>query len=214
MLQAQKRGLFLSVEGTEGVGKSTNINLIENFLRDRSIDLVVTREPGGTPLAEELREILLANRDEAFDPTAELLTVFAARAQHLNTVIEPALAAGRWVLCDRFTDATFAYQGAGRRLSQEVIAQLEKLVQGDRQPDKTFLLDIDVELGLQRARARAELDRFEQEQLAFFERVRDCYQQRAVADPQRFVVIDAGQTLESVQADLLAELERLLERVL
>jgi len=124
------------------------------------------------------------------------------------------LAAGRWVLCDRFTDATFAYQGAGRRLSQEVIAQLEKLVQGDRQPDKTFLLDIDVELGLQRARARAELDRFEQEQLAFFERVRDCYQQRAVADPQRFVVIDAGQTLESVQADLLAELERLLERVL
>jgi dTMP kinase len=202
-------GKFITIEGTEGVGKTTNMAFVQDYLQQQGIDLLVTREPGGTPLAEQLRELLLAKRDERVDPTAELLMVFAARAQHLNSVIKPALAAGQWVLCDRFTDATYAYQGAGRSLPIDTIAKLEQLVQGELRPDMTFILDIDVKLGLERAGRRGELDRFETEEIGFFERVRTMYQQRAAAAPDRYRVIDAGQPLEKVQQDLSTELKAL-----
>ncbi|TVZ38981.1 dTMP kinase [Alteromonadaceae bacterium 2753L.S.0a.02] len=195
-------GKFITVEGTEGVGKSTNIDFVRKLLELRGIEVVVTREPGGTPLAEQLRDLLLAKRDEPFNATAELLVVFAARAQHLNHVIIPALDAGKWVLCDRFTDATFAYQGAGRGLNSQTIATLETLVQSGRQPDLTLLLDIDVKIGLQRASERAELDRFESEQIEFFERVRAGYRARVVEQPSRFAVVNAGRDLAAVQHDI------------
>ncbi|MGH1441813.1 MAG: dTMP kinase, partial [Cellvibrionaceae bacterium] len=142
----KKMGQFITIEGSEGVGKSTNISFIKDYLEQKGIDLLITREPGGTPLAEQIRELLLAKRDESVDETAELLLMFAARAQHLNTVILPAIAEGKWVLCDRFTDSTYAYQGGGRGLDQALIANLEKLVQGEVQPDLTLYLDIDVSL--------------------------------------------------------------------
>ncbi|SMF30678.1 thymidylate kinase [Alteromonadaceae bacterium Bs31] len=205
-------GKFITVEGTEGVGKSTNIAFIQKEIEKRGIELVVTREPGGTPLSEEIREILLQKRNESVDATAELLLVFAARAQHLNTVILPALAAGKWVLCDRFTDATYAYQGGGRGLSLETIEQLEILVQKGRHPDITLLLDIDVETGLRRASARAELDRFESEHLEFFERVRNAYKQRVASRPDKFIVVDAAQTLVEVQKTIENALKPFLDR--
>ena len=199
-------GRFIVVEGTEGVGKSTNIAVVKTWLADNNIDFIATREPGGTPLAESLRELLLANRAEKVDAIAELLMVFAARAQHLNTHILPALKAGKWVLCDRFTDATFAYQGCGRGLPTATIEQLETLVQADVRPDLTLYLDVDVKVGLERARQRGELDRFEQEDIAFFERVRQGYLARIAVSPKRYAVIDAGQTLEQVRRDILAVL--------
>lgn len=205
-------GKFITVEGTEGVGKSTNIEFIESLLARRGNSILVTREPGGTPLAEELRNTLLRKRDEVVDPTAELLMVFAARAQHLNTTILPALDAGTWVLCDRFTDATFAYQGAGRGLSHQTISVLEDLVQDGRQPDLTILLDIDVEVGLSRAKARAELDRFESEHIEFFQRVRAGYQARVRQRPECFIVVDAGQTLDEVQCEIRRQLEHWLQK--
>lgn len=196
------RGKFITLEGGEGVGKTTNLAVLEQALLSAGIEFIKTREPGGTPLAEQVRELLLAKRDEAVDPTAELLLVFAARAQHLNTVIKPALAAGKWVLCDRFTDATYAYQGAGRSLPLTTIAALEQLVQNDLQPDITFLLDVDVQTGLARAGARGEADRFESEAVSFFERVRQMYLLRAAAQASRFCVIDASQPLEKVSTAL------------
>ncbi|MBB3168209.1 dTMP kinase [Simiduia aestuariiviva] len=207
-----KPGLFLTVEGTEGVGKSTNINFVEQWLTQKGISVFRTREPGGTPLAEALRELLLAPRTELVDPTAELLMVFAARAQHFNQVIKPALARGQWVLCDRFTDATYAYQGAGRGLDVSLIQLLEQVVQGGCRPDCTLLLDIDVEVGLERARSRGELDRFETEAVQFFERVRQCYRERAAVEASRFAIVDASQNLERVQADIAAVLGELLAR--
>lgn len=204
-------GRFITLEGTEGVGKSTNLRFIESVLQQHQIDYQLTREPGGTPLAEEVRELLLANRDEVVADDAELLLVFAARAQHLQTVIRPALDADRWVLCDRFTDATFAYQGGGRGLSKEMITLLETMVQRGLQPDLTILLDLPVEIGLARARERGELDRFENERMAFFEQVRNAYLERAAADPQRFAVIDASGTLEQVQAQIASVLEHYLK---
>ena len=203
-------GKFITIEGTEGVGKSTNLAYVHEWLTNRGVDVMVTREPGGTPLAEEIRTLLLAKRDEAVDETAELLLVFAARAQHLQQVIKPALARGAWVLCDRFTDATYAYQGGGRGLDVATIAQLEQLVQGDLRPDLTLVLDIDVELGLQRARQRAELDRFESEAVAFFERVRAAYRALAEAAPARYAVVNAGQPLVAVQQDIDRVLQALL----
>lgn len=197
-----QRGRFLTIEGTEGVGKSTNLTYVQNWLSQRGIEVVVSREPGGTPFAEEIRALLLARRDEAVDETAELLLIFAARAQHLQQVIKPALARGAWVLCDRFTDATYAYQGGGRGLSLATIAQLEVLVQGELRPDLTLILDIDVELGLARARERGELDRFESETIAFFERVRSAYRARVQTSPSHYAVINAGQALVDVQAEL------------
>lgn len=204
-------GKFITIEGTEGVGKSTNLAFIKDRMLAKGLDVVVTREPGGTPVAEELREILLANREERFDATAELLIVFAARAQHFNNVILPAIEQGSWVLCDRFTDATFAYQGYGRGLSLESIATLENLVQGNIQPDLTFFLDIDVELGLRRASARGKLDRFEQEKTYFFNNVRQGYQQRIKQFPQRFCTIDAGQTLVNVQKNIALALDKFID---
>src|SRR5690606_32792088 len=203
-------GKFITIEGTEGVGKSTNLTYVHEWLTRRGLEVVVTREPGGTPLAEEIRGLLLARREEPVDETAELLLVFAARAQHLQRVIKPALARGAWVLCDRFTDATYAYQGGGRGLDVATIAQLELLVQGDLRPDLTLVLDIDVEQGLQRARERAELDRFESEEIAFFERVRQSYRSLAEAHPERYAVVDAGQPLAAVQRDIDQVLSALL----
>lgn len=197
-----QRGKFLTIEGTEGVGKSTNLAFVRDWLSAQGIEVVVTREPGGTPLAEEIRRLLLSKREELVDESAELLLVFAARAQHLTQVIKPALARGAWVLSDRFTDATFAYQGGGRGLNKSTIEQLEQLVQGDLRPDLTLILDIDVELGLNRARQRGELDRFESETIGFFERVRNAYRQRASVAPERYALVDAGQTLEEVQHDI------------
>lgn len=205
-----QRGKFLTIEGTEGVGKSTNLAFVADWLRGRGIEVIVTREPGGTPLAEEIRSLLLSKREEPFDETAELLLVFAARAQHLAQVIKPALARGAWVLSDRFTDATFAYQGGGRGLSKATIEQLEQLVQGDLRPDLTLILDIDVELGLNRARQRGELDRFESEAVVFFERVRAAYRQRAESAPNRYAAVDAGKTLDEVQIEIDRVLTRLI----
>lgn len=194
--------MFITVEGGEGVGKSTNMAYLESHLRQRGIDLLVTREPGGTPMAEDIRELLLTPREEAVTGLSELLLIFAARAQHIAEVIEPALAAGRWVLCDRFTDATYAYQSGGRRMEAASIRQLEELVQGDLRPDYTLLLDAPVSLGMERARGRGELDRFEQEELAFFERVRNTYRQLAEESSGRYRVIDASQPLALVQEQL------------
>ncbi len=199
-------GRFITLEGVEGVGKSTNLAYVWNTLEEAGLDCLQTREPGGTPLAEEVRQLLLSPRDEPVSETAELLLMFAARAQHLSGLIEPALAAGRWVLCDRFTDATYAYQGGGRGMCQATIASLESLVQGARRPDLTLLLDLPVEVGLARAAQRGEPDRFERERGEFFDRVRRAYLARAQAEPQRFRVIDASRSLDDVQAQIAAVL--------
>ena len=198
------RGRFITIEGGEGAGKSTAQTFLAEKLAARGISVLQTREPGGTPLAEAIRRNLLSVDEEAPVEMTELLLVFAARAQHLTTVIEPALERGQWVLCDRFTDATYAYQGAGRGLSAELIGKLEKLVQGDTRPDTVILLDMPPQIGLARARARGALDRFEQEEQAFFERVRQGYLERAAAFPNRYVVVDASQELSEVQNSLEA----------
>jgi dTMP kinase len=210
-IHPQNRGWFLTLEGVEGTGKSTNLGFITDYLRDAGIDLIVTREPGGTELGEEIRDLLLSHREDGMHPDTELLLMFAARAEHLRRKIQPALAAGQWVLSDRFTDATYAYQGGGRALDLERIAILEDWTQGALRPDVTFLLDLDPEVGLARAANRAALDRFEQEDLAFFQRVRNAYQQRVEEQPERFRVVDASQPLEEVQADLQAYLDALLQ---
>ena len=197
-----RRGQFITFEGTEGVGKSTQLANAADTLKGLGVDVVVTREPGGTPMAESIRELLLAPRGEAVDEITELLLMFAARAQHLNTRILPALERGQWVLCDRFTDATFAYQGGGRGVSSERIAMLENLVQGDVRPDHVILLDAPVETGMKRARSRGDLDRFEQEAVSFFQRIRDTYLDRAQAAPGRYSVVDASASLEQVTASI------------
>ena len=198
------KAMFLTVEGVEGVGKSTHIETIKNFLDERDIPCILTREPGGTPVAERIRELLLAvHEDEALCELSELLLVFAARAQHLERVVKPALAQGKWVICDRFTDATYAYQGGGRGLDVAIIAGLESLVQGELKPDLTIILDLDPRIGMRRASERGELDRFEREQIEFFDKVRRTYLDIAAADPQRCVVIDAASDLATVSADLL-----------
>ena len=198
------RGRFITIEGGEGAGKSTAQTFLAEKLAARGISVLQTREPGGTPLAEAIRRNLLRVDEEAPVEMTELLLVFAARAQHLTKVIEPALERGQWVLCDRFTDATYAYQGAGRGLSAELIGKLEKLVQGDTRPDTVILLDMPPQIGLARAKARGALDRFEQEEQAFFERVRQGYLERAAAFPNRYVVVDASQELSEVQNSLEA----------
>lgn len=205
-------GLFITLEGPEGAGKSTNRDYLATRLREQGLDVVLTREPGGTPLAEQVRELLLAPSQETMAADTELLLVFAARAQHLAEVIRPALTRGAVVLCDRFTDATYAYQGGGRGLSQARIAQLEQFVQGDLRPDLTLVFDLPVHIGLQRAAARGRLDRFEQEGQPFFEAVRQAYLARARQAPERYALLDAAQSLEAVQRDLDALLPMLLDR--
>ncbi len=204
------KGRFITIEGVEGVGKTTNIEFIESLFAQHKINYIKTREPGGTPLAESMRELLLQNREERFDSTAELLLMFAARSQHLNEKILPALEQGQWVLCDRFTDATYAYQGGGRQLSKQTIAELEALVQGELRPDMTLILDLPVEIGLERAAKRSEKDRFENEQVAFFERVRNAYLERAEANPERYAVINAEVSLAEVQAQIAEVFEQRL----
>jgi dTMP kinase len=198
-----EKAMFLTVEGAEGVGKSTHIETIKKFLDSRDIPHILTREPGGTPVAERIRELLLAvDEDETLCELSELLLVFAARAQHLERVVTPALAQGKWVICDRFTDATYAYQGGGRGLDVAIIASLESLVQGELKPDLTIILDLDPRIGIQRASERGELDRFEREQIEFFDKVRQRYLDIAAADPQRCAVIDAGNDLATVSSEL------------
>ncbi|MBK3758489.1 dTMP kinase [Stutzerimonas frequens] len=207
------KGLFVTLEGPEGAGKSTNREYLADRLRAGGLDVVLTREPGGTPLAERIRDLLLTPADEPMAVDTELLLVFAARAQHLAQVIRPALARGAVVLCDRFTDATYAYQGGGRGLPLERIAQLETFVQGDLRPDLTLIFDLPVEVGLARAAARGRLDRFEQEGIRFFEAVRSAYLQHAEAAPSRYRVLDAGQPLSAVQRDVEALIPELLVRL-
>ncbi|HEY5678964.1 MAG TPA: dTMP kinase [Pseudomonadales bacterium] len=205
------RGRFITLEGTEGVGKTSNLEHVCHLLQRAGYEVVATREPGGTPLAESIRSLLLEVREEPVDPTVELLMVFAARAQHVARVIEPALAAGRWVVCDRFTDATFAYQGGGRGISMEDIATLESLVQGDLRPDLTLYLDVPVEVAAKRIAGR-DHDRFEREQMDFFERVRKTYLERAADEPQRVRVVDARQDLATVQAEIDRVVAEFLDR--
>ncbi len=200
---------FVTLEGGEGAGKSTSREFIVSLLVDHEVPFIQTREPGGTQIGEALRELLLSKEGTAPSVTTELLMVFAARAQHLHEVIEPALRQGLWVLCDRFTDATYAYQGHGRGFDLGEIESLETLVQRGRQPDLTLLFDIDPQLGMARARQRAELDRFEEEQLEFFERVRAGYLNRAEHDA-RFQIIDASQSIDAVQHSLREVLVPLL----
>lgn len=206
------RGRFLTIEGGEGVGKTTNLAYIKAYLEGRGIAPVSTREPGGTPLAEQIRALLLEPRGECMDEDAELLLMFAARAQHLAQVVRPAIGHGDWVVCDRFTDATYAYQGGGRGLDPARIARLEQWVHGDLEPDMTILLDVPVEVGAARTRQRGHLDRIELESAAFFERVRQCYLERAARFPQRFRVVDANLPLPDVQRQIAAALDELLAR--
>ncbi len=203
-------GKFITVEGGEGAGKSSNLAFIREQLETAGIDVVFTREPGGTALGEDLRELLLGHKHTGMSDDCELLMMFAARAEHLHQKIIPALQAGKWVLCDRCTDATYAYQGGGRGIDMSRIEMLENWTQGSLRPDLTLLLDLPVETGLQRAGERSDPDRFEKEKLSFFEAVRNCYLQRASNEPQRFRVIDASQTLENVQQQIAAQLEDFL----
>ena len=198
------KGRFISIEGTEGVGKSTNIAFVKKRIEAAGIELILTREPGGTALAEQIRELILSPREEQMAVDTELLLVFAARAQHINRVIAPALAKGIWVLSDRFTDATYAYQGYGRGIDLERISQLEDFVQRGLRPDLTILLDAPVAIGLARASARGELDRIEQEKHSFFEKVRAGYQQQMKKEPQRFSQVDASQNLRDVERQVAA----------
>lgn len=206
------KGCFITFEGPEGAGKSTNLKIFADMLRAGGCDPLLTREPGGTPIAEGIRELLLAHHAEQMDNDAELLLVFAARAQHLKQLIIPALDSGRVVISDRFTDATYAYQGGGRGINAERISQLEDWTQGSLRPDLTLVLDVPVELGMQRARARSALDRFESERMAFFEAVRETYLARAAVAPERYRVIDASGDLDSVRRALEPIAAAVLER--
>ena len=207
------RGVFITLEGPEGAGKTTNQLYLAQQLRAQGVQVILTREPGGTALAEQIRDILLTPHAEKMAVDTELLLMFAARAQHLAEVIVPALAAGQVVICDRFTDATYAYQGGGRGLDCSRIAQLEQFVQGDLRPDLTLLFDLSVSEGMARAVARGKLDRFEQEQQEFFEAVRHSYLQRAEAEPERFRLVNAQQALADVQQDLDVHLLEIMERL-
>jgi len=203
------RGKFITIEGGEGVGKTTNMQFIEKYLRDKKINVIVTREPGGTELGETLREIMLDPAQDKICSDSELMLMFAARAQHLSQKIIPALERGDWVLCDRFTDATYAYQGGGRGIEFSRIEMLENWVQGDLRPDITILFDMPVELGMSRAASRSDPDRFEQEKMDFFERVQTSYRERATQNTTQYKIIDASKTLDEVQAQITTVLDAL-----
>jgi len=206
-------GRFITVEGTEGAGKTSNIALLQARLEAAGKTVVLTREPGGTPLGEAIRDLLLTRRGDGMAVDTEVLLMFAARAEHIAQLIRPALARGEWVLCDRFTDATYAYQGGGRGIDIDRIAALEHWVQGNLRPDLTIVLDVPVEVGLARAGRRSAPDRFEREQLAFHEAVRAAYRTIAAREPGRVQVVDAEQPLPRVQADLGRVLDAFLARV-
>ena len=205
-----ERGKFITVEGIEGVGKSTNIAVLVVTIEAAGHTVLTTREPGGTPFAEDIRDILMNRSDEPVPEIAELLLMFAARSFNVNNVIVPALEAGTWVVCDRFTDSSRAYQGGGRGIPMETIDRLADWVHGDTWPDVTILLDAPVEIGMERAGTRSAPDRIEQERHDFFERVRECFLQIAANEPHRFVVIDTTRSIDDVRADITALAEQIL----
>ena len=205
------RGRFITVEGIEGVGKSSNIEVLVKHIENAGFEVLTTREPGGTPVAEDIRKLLMDRGDEPIPEIAELLLMFAARSLNVNNVILPALQAGKWVVCDRFSDSSRAYQGGGRGLPMETIDSLAEWVHGDVNPDVTILLDAPVEVGMARASNRGAPDRIESEKHEFFERVRECYLQLALREPDRFVVIDTTRSLEDVQTDVGLLVQQLLE---
>jgi dTMP kinase len=203
-------GKFITVEGIEGVGKSTNIDFLSGILEDNGIDVMRTREPGGTPMAERIREMLLEHGKEQLPDIAESLLFFASRSLHITNAIRPALAAGQWVVCDRFTDASRAYQGYGRGLGVERINLMAEWVHEGLQPDLTLLLDAPAEVGMARAQKRGAADRLDSEEASFYRRVRDGYLELAAADPGRFAIIDASQDIAAVRAAIAVEIKRLL----
>jgi len=206
----QQSGKFITVEGIEGAGKSTAVKYIQEYFLKKGKEIIVTREPGGTPVAEEIRHLLLnPHTKEIIDPKAELLLMFASRAQHIAGVISPALSAGKWVICDRFVDATYAYQSAGRGLDAKWIALLEKFVVNNLSPTLTILLDIEPALGLARSRRRGPQDRFEKETVEFFEKVRHAYLELAQQHKKRFAIINAAESLSAVQTQLQDALHEL-----
>jgi dTMP kinase len=205
-------GQFITVEGGEGAGKTTQLAFMCEVLERVGCRVTLTREPGGTALGEEIRALLLGHRHDGMALATETLLMFAARAEHLERVIRPALAAGHWVLCDRFTDATYAYQGGGRGLPLERIAILENWAQGELRPDLTLLFDLPVAVGLTRAGRRGAADRFEREEMAFFERVRAVYLERASRSPNRYRIVNADRPVEAVRAEVAAILAGWLER--
>jgi dTMP kinase len=205
------KGKFITVEGGEGAGKSSNLAFIRDLLEQSGVEVVFTREPGGTALGEEIRDLLLGHKHTGMAKDTELMLMFAARAEHLARIILPALNAGKWVLCDRFTDASYAYQGGGRGIAMARIRALEEWVQQGLKPDLTLLLDLPIETGLDRAEQRSEPDRFEVEQHAFFERVRSTYLDIAQRDSQRVRVIDAAVPLAQVQAQIRLIMERFVQ---
>jgi dTMP kinase len=206
------RGRFITIDGSEGAGKTTQMAFIQAYLQTLGYQVIATREPGGTSLGEAIRSVLLDHRHDGMALSSETLLMFAARAEHLERIVRPALAAGHWVLCDRFTDATYAYQGGGRGLSLEKIQILEHWVQDDLQPDLTLLLDLPVALGLERAGRRSmAADRFEKEALTFFERVRTVYLQRAKCNPSRYRIVSADHSLDAVRTEIEAILTTWLE---
>jgi dTMP kinase len=204
------RGKFITVEGIEGVGKSTNIGALVRHIEAAGHQVLTTREPGGTPLAEDIRDILMNRGDEPVPAIAELLLMFAARSFNVENNIKPALAAGTWVVCDRFTDSTRAYQGGGRGIPLETIDRIADWVHGDTWPDLTVLLDAPVEVGMDRAGRRGELDRIEREQHDFFERVRSCYLDIARREGDRVAVVDTTRPIEAVTADVIVLVDELL----
>jgi dTMP kinase len=208
-----RRGRFISVEGIEGVGKSSNIDVLVSHLENAGYQVLTTREPGGTPLAEDIRHLLMHRGDEPIPEIAELLMMFAARSLNVNNNIRPALKAGKWVVCDRFTDSSRAYQSAGRGLPMEAVNQLAEWVHGDLWPDLTILLDAPVDVGMARAGNRSKPDRIEREEHAFFARVRECYLQLAAAEPERFAVLDTTRELAVVQADVIALAQQLISDI-
>jgi dTMP kinase len=204
------RGKFITVEGIEGVGKSTNIDFLSSLIEAKGLSVVSTREPGGTPIAERIRALLLEHGEETMTDIAELLLFFAARSLHIHNAIKPALQTGQWVVCDRFTDASRAYQGSGRGFKQDTINTLADWVQEGLQPDLTILLDAPAEIGMDRAGRRGTADRLEIEKTEFYARVREGYLALAESEPERFAIIDASQTLDDVQAAIKKKLVGLL----
>ena len=203
-------GKFISIEGIEGAGKSTQLTFIKNYLAEQGKTVVVTREPGGTELGEQIRTLLLSPSDTPMSVNTELLLMFAARAEHVAQVIMPALERGDWVISDRFTDATFAYQGGGRGIDRQRIEQIAQWTLNGLKPDVTFLFDLPVEVGQQRVISRNEdIDRFEQEKVDFFQKIRDCYLQRAEDEPERIKVIDSTKSI----AGISTQLSRILETI-
>jgi dTMP kinase len=206
------RGRFITVEGVEGAGKSSNLEFIKHLLENAGKEVLYTREPGGTPLGEEVRSLLLGHKHTGMADDTELLLMFAARAEHLEQKIKPALEAGIWVLCDRFTDASYAYQGGGRGIDKERIRSLEQWTHGDLRPDLTLLLDLSVEIGLERAGKRSAPDRFEKEEIQFFEAVRQAYLQIAWDEADRVKVVDASNPLYEVQARIAEVIQEFISQ--